>query len=109
MASGAWVPQLVLIEFVWVLESVYRLGTSELGAAVEILLNHAQPAFEGPDVVAAALGRYRSAPGVGFSDCLVLEVAGRAGHLPLGTFDHALGRLSGAVRVGSRGGPTRGG
>jgi predicted nucleic-acid-binding protein len=41
VAEGAWVSKLVLLEFVWVLESVYRLGSEELGAAVEILLNHA--------------------------------------------------------------------
>jgi predicted nucleic acid-binding protein len=36
---------------------------------------------------------------VGFSDCLILEVARKAGHLPLGTFDRELGRLEGAQRL----------
>jgi predicted nucleic acid-binding protein len=33
---------------------------------------------------------------VTFEDCLILESARKAGHLPLGTFDKALGRLEGA-------------
>lgn len=36
---------------------------------------------------------------MGFSDCLVLEMARKAGHLPLGTFDHALGKQEGAQRL----------
>ena len=34
-----------------------------------------------------------------FHDCLMLEAARKAGHLPLGTFDRALGRLPGAERL----------
>jgi hypothetical protein len=30
---------------------------------------------------------------------LMLEIARRAGHLPLGTFDRALGKLPGAERL----------
>ncbi len=104
VAGGAWVSQLVLLEFVWVLESVYRLGASELAVAVDILANHAQLTLEGSEVVAAALERHRGARGLGFSDCLVLEVARKAGHLPLGTFDRALGKLPGAVRIDPRSG-----
>jgi predicted nucleic acid-binding protein len=33
---------------------------------------------------------------LGFSDCMMLEVARKAGHLPLGTFDKALAKLDGA-------------
>ena len=91
-------------EFVWVLESVYRLGSQEVGAAVDILLNHAQLALEDSEVVSAALAQYRARRGVGFSDCLVLEVARRAGHLPLGTFDRALAKLPGVSCVDSRSG-----
>ncbi len=34
-----------------------------------------------------------------FYDCLVLEIARRAGHLPLGTFDRNLARLDGTHRL----------
>jgi predicted nucleic acid-binding protein len=34
-----------------------------------------------------------------FSDCLLLEMARKSGHVPLGTFDRDLGRLPGAERI----------
>lgn len=46
--------------------------------------------------MAAALARFRARPALGLSDCLVLEVSRKAGHLPLGTFDRRLGRIEGA-------------
>ena len=108
VAAGAWVSQLVLLEFVWVLESVYELGAKELASAVDILLNHAQLTVEGSEVVTGALQRYQGTSGVSFSDCLVLEVARKAGHVPLGTFDRRLAKLPGATRVDVRGGRTSG-
>jgi predicted nucleic acid-binding protein len=51
------------------------------------------------DVVAAALQHLRKRPALGFSDCLILEVARKAGHLPLGTFDGDLGKLEGAQKL----------
>jgi predicted nucleic acid-binding protein len=36
---------------------------------------------------------------LGFSDCLVLEIARKAGHLPLGTFDRNLSKLDGAQKL----------
>jgi predicted nucleic-acid-binding protein len=106
VAAGAWVSQLVLLEFAWVLTSVYRLGRAEVATAIGILLNHAHLTVEGSDVVAAALQEHRRAAAVAFSDCLVLEVARKAGHLPLGTFDRDLARLAGAERIGVGGGRT---
>ena len=44
-------------------------------------------------VVAAALVHYRNRPSLGFSDCLVLEIARKAGHVPMGTFDRTLAKL----------------
>jgi predicted nucleic-acid-binding protein len=99
VAQGAWVSHIVLVEALWVLTSVYELGASALATAVEMLLNHHELTIQDQDTVAAALRRYRSKPALGFSDCLVLEIARKAGHLPLGTFDRGLGRLDGAQRL----------
>jgi predicted nucleic-acid-binding protein len=106
IASGAWVSQLVLLEFVWVLTSVYGFGRPEVSGALHILLNHAHLTVEESETVVAALGQFRKAPGATFSECLVLEAARKAGHLPLGTFDRDLARLSGAELLGARGGRT---
>lgn len=99
VAPGAWVSHLVLVEMVRVLTSVYRLRSPEVAAAVEILLAHKNLSMQDAEVVGMALQRYRSVPAVSFSDCLVLEVARKAGHLPLGTFDRELGKLPGVERL----------
>jgi predicted nucleic acid-binding protein len=49
--------------------------------------------------VTAALEQFRKRPALGFSDCLVLEISRKAGHLPLGTFDRNLAKLDGAQLV----------
>ncbi|SRR6266571_3575846 len=99
VAGGAWVSHVVLVELVWVLSSLYGLGASAVAAAVEILLAHRDLTLQDSEVVASALERYRRKPSVAFTDCLVLEIARKAGHLPLGTFDRELGKLPGAQRL----------
>lgn len=99
VAPGAWVPHLVLAEATWVLTSVYERSPEQVATAVEMLLNHQQLTLQDSDAVAAAAERFRKRPALGFSDCLVLEVARKAGHLPLGTFDRTLGKLDGAERL----------
>jgi predicted nucleic-acid-binding protein len=94
VARGAWVPHLALTEAMWVLRAVYDRGPEEIAAAIEILLNHEHLTLQDPDVVAAALSIFRKRPALGFSDCLMLEVARKAGHLPLATFDRDFGRLA---------------
>ena len=97
--GGAWVSTLALAEAVWVLSVVYHRGPAAIASAIETLLNHTDLTLQDSDVVAAALVRFRERPSVGFSDCLLLELARKAGHLPMGTFDQKLSRLSGAQRI----------
>lgn len=97
--KGAWLPQLALAEFTWVLSAVYGRRPAEIAAAVEMLLQHKSLTLQDPEVVAAALEVFRGRPSLGFSDCLILEVARKAGHLPLGTLDRVLARMEGAQRV----------
>jgi predicted nucleic-acid-binding protein len=99
VSKGAWVSTLVLIEAVWVLTAVYELTHAEISTAIDMLLHHRDLTIQESDSVAAALEQYRSRPALGFSDCLVLEVARKAGHLPLGTFDRDLSKLDGAERL----------
>ena len=97
--QGAWVSHLALAETTWVLVAVYERSAAEIATAVELLLEHRELTVQDPGVVAAALVHFRKRPAVGFSDCLLLEIARKAGHLPLGTFDRALGNLDGAQKV----------
>lgn len=99
VARGAWVSSVVLVEAMWVLNSVYELDAAKIAKAVEMLLNHRDVTLQDPDTVTSALARYRKKPSTGFSDYLVLEMARKAGHLPLGTFDRALGKQEGAQRL----------
>jgi predicted nucleic-acid-binding protein len=99
VAGGAWVSHLVLVEAMWVLASVYGLRPEKIATAVEMLLSHRDLTVQDAEASAAALAQFRRRPGLGFSDCLVLEVARKAGHLPLGTFDRELGKLEGAQRL----------
>ena len=90
---------MVLAEAMRVLDAVYERTPRQLVAALELLLAHETLVFQDADVVAAAVARFHANPALGFSDCLVLEIARKAGHLPLVTFDRALGRLDGAERL----------
>ncbi len=99
VARGAWVSHLVLAETSWVLSSVYECSATDIAKAIDMFLNHRDLTVQHADVVAAALTGFRSRPSLGFSDCLVLEIARKAGHLPLGTFDGDLAKLDGAERL----------
>jgi predicted nucleic-acid-binding protein len=99
VAAGAWVSHLVLVETVWVLDAVFKRNAVQIAAAVEMLLDHSALAIQDSDVVAAALECFRQRPGLGFSYCLVVEVARKAGQLPVGTFDRNLAKLDGVTQI----------
>jgi predicted nucleic-acid-binding protein len=97
--NGAWVSILALAETIWVLEAVYERSTASLVTAIEMLLDHKHLTVQDSDAVAAALELFRSRPALGFSDCLLLQLARKAGHLPLGTFDRGLGKIEGTHKL----------
>ncbi len=97
--QGVWVPTLALAEAMWVLSDIYGRGPTEIVAVIESLLDNGDMCFQDSDVVAAALAKFRKRPSVGFTDCLLLEMARKAGHLPLGTFDRSLSKLDGAQQL----------
>jgi predicted nucleic-acid-binding protein len=99
VARGAWISHLVLAEAIWVLDAVYARNAKQLIAALDLLLLHESLVLQDADVVNAALTQFRGKPALGFSDCLVLEIARKAGHLPLATFDKALAKFAGAQKL----------
>src|ERR1700732_1851647 len=92
-SAGAWISHLVLAETMWVLDAIYERTPQQIAAAIEMLLNHGDLTLQDADVVAAALDHFRKRPALGFSDCLVVETARKAGHKPIGTFDRRLAKL----------------
>lgn len=99
VARGAWVSHLVLAEAVWVLDAVYARTPRQLLAALELLLGHESLAIQDADVVKAAVEQFKLKPALGFSDCLLLAIARKAGHLPLATFDKGLAKLEGTHKL----------
>jgi predicted nucleic-acid-binding protein len=99
VVAGAWVSLLALAEAMWVLNAVYGRDAAQIAAALDQLMNHRELILQDREVVAAALEVFRSRPALGFTDCLLLEVARKAGHLPLGTFDRNLSKVEGAEKL----------
>jgi predicted nucleic-acid-binding protein len=97
--GGAWVSVLALAEAAWVLGTLYDQSAADVASAVELLLRHKDLVLQDADAVEEALELFRARPSLGFSDCLMLHLARKAGHLPLGTFDRALGRVEGAHKL----------
>jgi predicted nucleic-acid-binding protein len=97
--KGAWVPVLVLAEAAWVLATVYGRSPADLAKAVEMLLNHRDLVLQDAETVARALDLFRAKPALGFSDCVILQSARKAGHLPLGTFDRTLAKAEGTQKL----------
>ena len=99
IGKGAWVSVLALAEATWVLTAVYERKAADVATAVDMLLNHRDLTLQDSDIVAAALDLFRSRPSLSFSDCLMLHLARKSGHLPLGTFDRTLGKVEGTQRL----------
>ena len=97
--QGAWVSVLALAEATWILATKYKLRAADIATAVEMLLNHKDLTLQDSDAVAAALDLFRSRPALGFSDCLILHLARKAGHMPLCTFDRKLAKVEGAQKL----------
>jgi predicted nucleic-acid-binding protein len=96
---GAWISHLVLMEAAWVLDVVYRVKPEQIATGIEMLLDHQQLVVQDAETVKTAVAQYRKHPRLGFSDCLILAVAHRAGHAPLGTFDRGLSKLPGTQKL----------
>lgn len=96
VSSGAWISHIAIVETVWVLEYFYEKRRVEIVKVVEGLLDHKTLVVQDAEVVASALETFRQGKGVEFADCLILEVARKAGHTPLGTFDVKLAKIEGA-------------
>lgn len=95
VAKGAWVPQLAIAEATWVLATVYECGPEAIATGIEMLLSHEHVTVQDAETVAAAVRQFRAKRRVGFSDCLMVEIARKPGHTPLGTFDRNLGKVDG--------------
>jgi predicted nucleic-acid-binding protein len=96
-AGAVFVPLVVLVETVWVLESAYGLPKSDVVQALDHLLANAAFTLEEEQRCNAALHLFRES-GAELSDCVILADC-HARELPLYTFDKRLAKLVGAEPV----------
>ncbi len=99
VGGGVWVSTLTLADTICKLSRIYGRAPSDLHEAIKLLLNQSSVTIQDADAVSAALDLFRLRPVLGFSDCLMVSLARKAGHLPLGTFDRALGRIDGVQKL----------
>lgn len=96
-AGSVHVSQVVQIETVWVLESVYDFTRAELTEALGRLLGNQNFVLQEVDIFRAALGEFRSGA-ADFADYVILMQA-RAENIDLATFDRKLSKLKGTRLV----------
>ena len=87
------ISNIVLCETVWVLDTAYGYGKSEIEDAIDKLLQSGTFQFEAKDIVSAAFEEYRSIK-IDFADCLIGHVHASLGCEPAATFDIALRKLA---------------
>ena len=100
-AGGAWLSQIVLVETVWVLESVYSFDKADILVAMKSLFTHPQITIEARERFDNGLALYDTTT-ADFADCLILSNAAHQRFI-LYTFDRKLSRLHGARRIGIAG------
>lgn len=83
------VSDIVICEAVWVLQSGYRFGKSEVADVLQRLIQVRALSFSNPDRIGRALDAFRSGKG-DFADYLIRERARAAGCEAVATFDKAL-------------------
>ena len=78
-----------------VLESVYGISRPRIATVVGIFLEHDRLTLQDEDVTRGAHLAFERNRSAGFTDCLIVEAAGKAGYLPVETFDKAMSRIEG--------------
>jgi len=92
-AGQVFVPQIVTVELVWVLQAAYKIDKLTIVTLLEHLLHNSAFTLQAEDRFMEALALFR-ANSCGFSDCLIASES-RAVGCTLITFDKKLSRLSG--------------
>jgi predicted nucleic-acid-binding protein len=96
-AVQVFVPQIVQVEMVWVLQSAYGMNKADIARALDHLLHNRAFELQAEDHFLEALGQFKNT-NIDFADCLILAES-QAVKSPLVTFDKKLARLSGVKLV----------
>jgi predicted nucleic-acid-binding protein len=96
-AGQVWIPQIVQVETVWVLETAYHLDKRAVVAVLDHLLGNRAYVLQHEEVFRRAFAAYKDQP-ADFADYLILGESDVAGHA-LVTFDRRLQRTAGVTPV----------
>jgi len=97
--EGAYIPPMVLLETVWILERAYRWSTFDIQQALHITAHCGSFRLDDTALKAIELFRKEGARGVGFADCLALQTVSDKHQGPMATFDPKLGALPGVRKL----------
>ena len=92
------VPDVALVESVYVLERVMRLPRGTTGQLVEALLAEANIEAD-RETWAAAIAAYQAHPKLSIIDCFLSAQASHSGRVPLYTFDQKLAKQMPAAEL----------
>jgi len=92
-AKHVFVPQIVIIELVWVLQSAYKFDKEAIVAVLEHLLHNSAFELQAEDRFFEALSLFKN-NSCGFSDGII-AVESQAADCTLVTFDKKLSRIPG--------------
>jgi predicted nucleic-acid-binding protein len=101
-AGAVFVPQIVQVELVWVLERAYGLDKSQILAALELLRDSPVYQLQHQARFALAVERFRHG-NAGFADSLIV-VESEHRQAVLWTFDRKLGKQQGVQLLMANGG-----
>lgn len=92
MGRAVFVNLVVLVEFVWVMESVFRKQRGEIAVFLETLVENSALTVEGEQHVRKVIPLYRDR-GFDLADLLIGEINQEAGCAVTCTFDRKAARL----------------
>ena len=95
--GSAFVPQMVQVELVWVLEAAYKFPKKQVIGVLQHLLESNFYRLQREDSFSLALGRFQ-VENAGFADSLI-AVESQAENVELWTFDRKLSKQKGVVRL----------
>ena len=96
-AERVFIPQVVQVEFVWVLEQAYGLEKSQIIGALEILRDNPAYDLQHSEHFAQALERFRHS-NAGFADAII-AVESQQANIMLWTFDRKLSKQDNVQRL----------
>ena len=94
-AGSAFVPQMVQVELVWVLEAAYKFSKPQIVAVLQHLLGSSFYRLQREGSFSLALERFQIG-NAGFADSLI-AVESQAENIELWTFDRKLSKQEGVV------------